>query len=145
MELKFTKQYPHLLSTDNGRCGPNGLRNFWTVILFSLKYALISQILYSIIKLIKGFLGPSPGLYMWQHWISIYWINAWKNPDINNIYHPPLHTLSMLSFLLYRTYKSHIMETLNFRPSFLPTHMHHIHLYCLLPKSMETVPVFSPC
>ena len=113
MELKFTKQYAHLLSTDNGRCGPNGLRNFWTVILFSLKYALISQILYSIIKLIKGFLGPSPGLYMWQHWISIYWINAWKNPDIYNICHPPLHTLSMLSFLLYRTYKSHIMETVS--------------------------------
>ena len=70
-ELDMTKatqqQHPHLLSTDNDRCGLNGLRNFWTVILLSLKYALISQILYSIIRLIKGFLGPSPGLYMWQH------------------------------------------------------------------------------
>lgn len=142
MELKFTKQYPHLLSTDNGRCGPKGLRNFWTVILFSFKYALISQILYSIIKLFKGFLGPSPGLYMWQHWISIYWINAWKNSDINNITFLFI-LLSMLSFLLY--IKVILWKLPQFQ-TLLPTNTHApIHLYCLLPNSMETVPVFSHC
>lgn len=48
---------------------------------------------------------------MWQHSISICWINVWRNPDINNIYHLPLHSLSMLSFLFHGWYKSHVMGT----------------------------------